>query len=609
MRKGFLVTLATVAIALMGFNAMALAPTIGEIPDIIVGDMGPVTGTNVFVYPDAINLDSYVNDDDTLSSDITWSYSVATEPTRYTINAVQPMPNTSTLDEYINPTNRVDDTDGDLREEDSNPRTITIRDELRSPLASDDGSESPAAYPERGTGFLSDSRVVTLYASDGSTVSNPLDETGEGGIFIIYSEADGEDRYSPEEGGVLVITRDLTGGAPSGFSSSTDSGSVSATATAEGLCLSVGLTGNNDGNWRSDYGEVALVKNCVYRMRVNVTTSQTTVGLQPLWLLVYDNINDAADAGTNTYGGEVWLLDSAGGANSAISGTGRSSFDFWMAPPCFQVSYFQDETSGFFRADNSGDMDMRIILRIFDMEAAGIGAELDEGNICFTGYEIRRYDIDDMRVLSTELDDSDLTDSSSDDPFWGIDQQIYTAANHTSQTYSGGNVTLAPLSDLWTNEIILTLFRPGDSTVDFTTGGTVNEDNWPVQIAEDMLLYVQYELSAPTATDALNGPDTIRVGADVLSQEIVTDHFLITNLGDTTAGSEARGVVMPRDGGPYKYACLFNTLSPSNITITDPQRMRPRFEILCGPPLDPLGRETNTGSIRIHSVLIQEVEF
>jgi hypothetical protein len=76
MSKGLKVSLVTVAIALMGMSAMATAPVISDIPDPIVGGGETVTPSNTFVYPDAINLNFYVQDDGGIEN-VVWSYEVA----------------------------------------------------------------------------------------------------------------------------------------------------------------------------------------------------------------------------------------------------------------------------------------------------------------------------------------------------------------------------------------------------------------------------------------------------------------------------------------------------------------------------------------------------
>jgi hypothetical protein len=606
MRKGFLVTLATVAIALMGFNAMALAPTIGAIPDIIVGDAEDGTDSNIFVYPDAISLDRYVSDDDTETSEILWSFSTATAG-RYLINGVGPQAEEAAPDlaQFVNPTNQIDNQDLDTRAEDADPRTITIRDDVASPIA----SEPATSYPDPGDGTVG-SQLVTLYASDGTTVSNPL-ETG--GQFIIYTVDDAEDSYSPPDVGILEFEIDLTQGLPTDWASATDFGTVAITTDSDGLCLETQAAPDGAGRFYSNYGAWDLVKNCVYKLRLGVT-ADSTLGDQPLWQIVYDNYGTPAGGGAalgnNAYGGEIFLLDNEGGANSAVSPEGRSwddgeEFVFWMMPPCFQIDYFQDETNGFFRPDLDPENDLRILMVVLDAAAAGIGAETDSGKICFKNIMVQRYDFSLLtEVGAAALDDDTLTNVGDE---WGLDLAGLTQTT----SWTGGNLTLTPTNWGTVSPGGLLLFRPGDYDLVLTDPGSI-PDNYPVVIEGNTDYLIEVELSAPTQTDSLNNPDVIRLGASVTTEETVCDHFLTTNAPDTSDVALAnRGVVMPREGGPHKYAILWNSLSLSNSAIgaASAHRMRPRIEVLSGTAFAPLGRTTNTGAITIHSVRIQQVSF
>jgi hypothetical protein len=83
-KKGFFKALMTVAFALMSVSIFATAPTITDPGDYIVGDAEQGIGNNVFVFPDAIDLDGSVSDDNTPDGSIKWSFD---DPTaRYRLN-------------------------------------------------------------------------------------------------------------------------------------------------------------------------------------------------------------------------------------------------------------------------------------------------------------------------------------------------------------------------------------------------------------------------------------------------------------------------------------------------------------------------------------------
>jgi hypothetical protein len=607
---GLRVTLLTVAIAMLGFNAMAMAPTIGEIPDIIVGDGEEATDSNRFVAPDFIDLDSWVTDDTTSPGAIIWSYGVAVTPTRYTLDGVAPL-DVGTEDPNVPGSKRIDTQDSDPAEADSDARTVTIRDELRSPVATDPG---PYADPGQ-VGILPDSRVITLYASDGTSWS--IEESMEHGTIIIYTDNDGLDRFSPAEP-PPIYEADFTAGTWDWtFAENIPAGSATGTQNASsGLCIDVPASDppENDGVWFSAYGVVDLVDNAVYRARMTMSTTQTTVFNTPLWMMVYDNIgNDAGGTphGQNDFGGETFVLDNEGGANSPIVPPGRSTFDFYFAPTPFRVAHFRDTTNGFLSAALDADNDIRLQFRIIDSNGANINAQEDEGAVCMSRIGITRFDFDD-RTEGTQVynvDSSTPFVDADSNPDQAGSYQLDQIADAATFAISGGVITISPTSGNW--NLAVHLLRAGDRTVNLgTTTGDENRDNWPIPWAADTLYMIEYDLSAPSATDEENPPDVIRIGADVLDQQIVTDNFIAVNTPDFSTGSlNTRGLTMPRTGTPQTYTCFWYSLSESLTNIPDALRWRPRFEILCSPDLNPIGRTNNTGGVSVHGVTVTEISF
>jgi hypothetical protein len=359
---------------------------------------------------------------------------------------------------------------------------------------------------------------------------------------------------------------------------------------------------------------VDLVDNAVYRARMGLTTTQTTVFDTPLWGMVYDNVgldDLGVQHGHNDFGGETFVLDNEGGANSPIVPPGRSTFDFYFAPTPFRTAHFRDATDGFFNPLLDADNDIRLQFRVIDADAAGINAQEDEGAVCMGNILIERFDFDDRTTgaevynvdSSTPFVDADTTPGELGS--YQLDQ-ILDAATFA---INSGVVTISPTSGNW--NVTVQLFRPGDRTVNFaTTDGSENVDNWPVPWVGDTLYMIEYDLSAPSTTDEENPPDVIRIGADVLDQQIVTDNFIAANTIDFSSGSvNTRGVTMPRAGTPQTYTAFWYSLSESLTQIPDALRWRPRFEILTSPDLNPIGRTDNTGGIEIHSVTVTEISF
>jgi hypothetical protein len=163
------------AFAILGVQAMAMAPVIGDIPSPIIGDEGIATPANIFVYPDAIDLDRYVSDDTTPSNEIKWSYDGTGN---YLLNGVDPI---DTGDPNNPGANQIDTQDLDPDQVDNDPRTVTFRNANLTPIG-----QSPGNDPGF-TGVGAD-EIITLFASDCTTYS--MKE-----IFV-YTDAGGNDRLS-----------------------------------------------------------------------------------------------------------------------------------------------------------------------------------------------------------------------------------------------------------------------------------------------------------------------------------------------------------------------------------------------------------------------------
>ena len=150
MKKGLTMTLLTVAIAMMGYQALALAPVITDIPSPIVGNAGDVTAPNTFVYPDAINLDAYVSDDSSATTKILWSYEES--GTKYILNGIDPINSSDAAGIEYNPgaKNIAANLGTGERNEDANIRTVTIRN--KDPVAAGRREHHPGhhGYCPRG---------------------------------------------------------------------------------------------------------------------------------------------------------------------------------------------------------------------------------------------------------------------------------------------------------------------------------------------------------------------------------------------------------------------------------------------------------------------------
>lgn len=601
MRKGFSVSLATVAFATLGFQAMAMAPTIGDIPDIVVGGPGGATGSNVFVFPDAVDLNTEVTDDDTTPGQIIWSYSV-TDPTNpttqvYSVNGADPV--VLATESRVTPpaAKRISSQDSDPAKVDANARTITIRNVKRSPLP------AQTSYPNAGgPGILAaDTKVVTLHASDGSTASSKN--------ILIYTDVDGADRFSPDA--EIVQSVDFTTGGGGDWQFVSESTPAPANSrNASGLCMTSAAGNVAMGKWFSAYNFITLAANSVYEARMTIRTTQTTAGLTPAFSMEYDNIATAGTPGKNEFGGSIVMLDNEGGAVSPIASVGRAgdfNYTFMISPVQLQAPQFNNATTGFFRPDLNLDRGMRLHFRLFQTTAIS-GYQQDFGSMCLEEVVVERHDIADMNVVATPYQLTSFSTTNGAANQIGIDQ-VGSPTTMTVET-GGTAVTLRPTTN-WAS--VATNFRPGDTTVNFaSTTGNENRDNWPVAQKSDTIYYIEFELSAPTATDEQNMPDALSVAADVLTGEMTMDNYMVPNTIDPGAGgwpAQNRGVSTPRTGTPQKYAAFWHSLSQSRSGIVDSDRFRPKLAILAAEALQPLGRPDNTGAFRIHKVTVQEVTF
>jgi hypothetical protein len=578
MRKGLTVTLMTVAIAMMGFNAMSMAPVVSDMPDMVVGDEASATDPNLFVYPDVINLDNFVSDDTTADGSILWSYTKATLPGRYTVNGVPPIDLASenanapgakridnqVLNSEVNP--------------DANTRTITVRDSTLSPLPSGPNTD-PGAL-----GIVA-SEVITFIASDGTTYS--LDQGGANTV-IVYTDNDGNDRLSPFTTGAPstpVVHTDFTTGAQ-GWISAVDFGTVTASQNGTtGMCLNVPAAGVNLGTWRSSdapFNYIPLIDNAVYRILLTVSTT-SSLGATPLWTIVYENQATAS-------GGEYLFLDNEGGAN-APAPLGRSTFSVWITPPPVMTTQWKNTTTGPFAAANAGVRDYRLIFKILDVENVGYGGETDAGSVCVKDIDVVRYDINDVTTVATPLDVTSVTDALS-----GGNSQLDFLLGSTI-TFSGGVATIASSGNTW-QTVEVAVFRPGDKTVSGNPGSAADSaDNWPVTWEDNTLYQVSFGLSATDANSETNPPDILVPGMDTPTNECISTNYITTRFA--LSG-------MPKQGSPQTYTSFHFGHSLSATAAPFGKLLRPRLQIICRPDFTD---SNDTGSLNVTNYSVKKAAF
>jgi hypothetical protein len=575
MKRGLTVTLMMVAIALIGYRSMAFAPVISDIPSPIIADDAPVSGANHFVYPDAINLDLYVSDDGG-AANVIWSY-VESSGT-YQLNGVATL-NLAT-DNPTSPGAKAISTQVLNSEEnpDTNARTVTLRNVHLSPFAGPD----TAPNPDVAGIVAAETKVVTLFASDGATHSLGKD-------LLVYTDNNGVDRLSTGVAAPDTTINFLTG--TNNWVYALGFGTMSS-STVGGICLEAPLTGVNFANWSSPYQIINLVDNAVFRIRLTVDSTQTTAFKNPLWDIVYDSFATNPAERQDAYGGDFFFLDNEGGAN-APGTLGRTEFEVWAAPiPVAAPSWRANAFTTAMEPSN----DMRLIFRILDADGAGYGAETDLGRICLKSLDITKFDItNDLQEGAVVFNAATITNAATDNPLTATSFSA-TGLVGTTATFASGAVTITPTdSNGWTNEI--SKIEPGDTTVNTSTGAGLT-DNWPITWENQTLYKAEVQVSAPDATGESNPPDAIRFGMDTPTTELIYLAHITPNMN--RAGT-------PKQGTPQTYTSFFFSHNLSLTTIPNAKALRPRMDCLDGDALQANGFTTNKGGVKVSSMKVTKM--
>jgi len=592
MRKGLTTTLLTVAIALMGFNAMAAAPVIQAIPDIIVGDAEDIvqaSDPNIFVYPDAINLDAVVSDE-TPDDQLIWTYTKATVPGRFLLNGV-PAIDLGSLTPTPPTGNRIGQVLQGERNTDANVRTVTVRDNTLSPITTG-GGNGPYSPPNPDTpGKVAGSEeIVTLVASDGTTYGTRT--------VLMWSDNNGLDRTGGLPEKTPVASLSFTASA-NGWVSNAQFGSITLSQNSSGLCLEVPAAGVNFGDWHyNSFGLIPLVANAVYRVRMTVTTT-AVVNQTPLWTFVHENGSGSDTAGRVpllAYGGEAIFLDNVGGANapSPIVG-GRTTFDTYLAPPPVTTTQWNNATTGPFAAANAGTKDATGIFRVLDVANTGYGGEIDAGQVCLKDIDIVRWDINSAVQGNVDLNATSFTDalSTTGPGAWQTD-----AILGTTTTFSGGVATLASTGATWQSVEVAT-FRPGDKTLTLNgaNAGVDAADNYPLTWDSNVLYHMTLDMSVANAAAETGVPDIFRFGADTPTQEIISNVYWTTRYG--LSGT-------PKSGTPQTFHYFYYSNNRTASVVQNFNRIRPRLDIICRTDFTDA---TNTAAFNVHAAKVQRVQF
>jgi hypothetical protein len=592
-----------VAVVMMAARAMAMAPVIGDIPSPVVGPDVGVTETNIFVYPDALNLPLFVRDRETTDpTKIIWTYEIVGSP-KYSINnapSLAPLDNPTTptaiLNKIIAGQNGIyQANDTDPGRADYDPNTVTIRNTNLSPI----GSEvNTTAFPDAI--IDAETQLVTFYATDLSTSSQKM--------VWFYTTGQGNDYLSP--GGVRTYSSDFPT-TIGGFRYTYMLGSFSSSySQVPGqLCLTTVGPGDNAGVWSGPFGMLQLVANSVYKIRALVNGTQSATNTTPFWDLIVNNYGyDAQGAlrGMNLYGANYFFFDNTGGVNSPIGqGGGDVPFEMWFTPSPVSTTQWGDTSElqpGPWAASNATDRNAFIEFRILDTASnLAIHAETSLGTLCLRQVDIDRYDLNMMHVLTGYglYDVDNLTENPQDQSTATGNTRLDFGSDGVTATWSGGDITLTPTVAGQTN--MLAMITPGDFAFDYFNQ-TLLQDNYPVPMDALSLYQIEFELSAPTLADAASPPDIIWIGADTVSNELIY-------LSYVTLQGWHHG--MPNTT-PQSYKAFFHSnYGTKTGTGGNPaywSSFRPRYMSGNNTSLGG-GAEANSGAIKISRITAHKVAF
>jgi len=277
MKKGLILTLATVAVALLCTVSYGYAPLIKDIPQVWIGNDGnadiPETVSPdlyFFRYTNAFNFDQYVYhnplDEDQSTTNVRWSF-LADSADLVTINGIETLSDAS---EALKP----EDVGKELTSypnNDTPPRATsfaTFRDILDSPTTSEPPYPAPTSGSELNT-------IITIFASNGTKASSKE-------VVVRANLIDGIDKLSS------VVESVWTDAAPSAdwsklyptdgqFINAFDGSFYIATQLTSGG--SIGASGHATNSvwsyWNAPATAATYVANQVYRAKYTIHTTQT----------------------------------------------------------------------------------------------------------------------------------------------------------------------------------------------------------------------------------------------------------------------------------------------------------------------------------------------
>jgi hypothetical protein len=609
MKKG-LTTLLTVAIALVSVQAFGRAPVIQDIPSPIIGNQSGATQATRYVYADAFDLNKWVSDDATPDAQLKWSYEVV-GPQRYSINGNGPLaasdnpiapPAAKTI---VGPGALLNSQHANAAEglgADLTTSTITIRDILLYPYATNVPSTSqlPADI-----GMFS--QVVTFWCSDGE-LATPEDVLFYTDNQYTNNQPTGWNRlsggYVPQVGTEVVRDakpdiwkRDL----------SLWIGVTTSTYKGKGLCLNVPMTGLNWGAYGSIQPYFTMTPNTIYRIRLTMNCTQATPGKTPFWDFLLENFS-LTGTGMNLYGMDAMIMDNHGSANSVISSELGSEVTLYWAPAAYQTTQWN---TGVFTAARASRRDPCLRFRVMDVDTPNVPNNQRAGGICLQSVVIEAIPANTLSVIENVYTATSL--KSVPDTGTDLTSNIWASSLLSSIlnfNNPAGALTVTP-SAPGTAVDIVTVVPAKDKTIEPAASNAILDD-YPIEWESDTIYRFEAELSAPDATNENVPWDVLWMTMESATNELITDSY-VTATGDGTATSMAmpKAVTSAGQTGPQKYAMFFYSGKATNSPVTQFKNLRWRLRFGNAPaPINwPNGQTANIGTVRLHSVKVDKVDF
>lgn len=333
---------------------------------------------------------------------------------------------------------------------------------------------------------------------------------------------------------------------------------TSVASGSSGLCISVPDTGDNAVVWFSPVRHIELIPNTAYRIRFSVTIDQTASNEQPIWNIIWSNLQNFRIS----WGGERWFFDNTGGANGIgqVGRQGFNEFDVWMAPSAVSTMQWNgdiDPADGAFSPSNDPFNDFTIGFRVLDLDAAPLLSEVDDGTIC-----LQQMQIDAVPMGALQPDGPPIYGSTTGlPPSFGV---VFNTPETLVDT-SAGTIRIAldevPFSP---PSPIPALGRAFVGFSDPNLGGL--PALYPIPWQDNELLRISAQISDSSgATTDFQPVDIIALGWDTATNELGGTDFITSGQEGFFNRSASPRAVSATGASPQTYTSFFWTHHSTDV--------------------------------------------